>query len=458
MTSTRPVAVELHDVPHSDPWKTIQLGARLISPKVGLIRAISYGIHMPQDSVFLALGAGNADLSHFSAILNADKAGGGGESLETALAATIGEAVERYCMLFYDKREMVRAPYTEVAEHAVCPDELRLYRRDQVEMKPDSIRLDYFDEDLAINWVWAYSLTHEIPRLVPATLVYMQYKLDESEGAPGRNASSGLAAGATLEEAILTGLFEVVERDAFTIAWLHRQVRTRINIDLPELQDVLRKRFFLDHPSVDFQIYDITLDVPIFSVFGILRRPAEFGPVLCVSSVSRLNPKEAIRKAMREVGQGMPYLRFLRLQLKEWEPSEDFSDLTSFDHHFTHYSKRSELIPKALAFCDGVPEVALSSLPDRSSGRVLGDINACIEMLRNIGKEVIVADITTPEIRDLGLHVVRVIVPGLVPLHGNHNFPYLGVKRLYEIPERMGWTYGAWNAAEGFNPFPHPFP
>jgi len=169
MTSARPVAVELQDVPYSDPWKTVEIGARLISPKVGLIRSISYGIHLPQDSLFLALGAANGDLSHFSDILNADKSGGGGESLETALAATIGEAVERYCMLFYDKREMVRAPYREVAEHAVPPAELRLYREDQVETRPDGIRLDYFDDDLVINWVWAYSLTQKRPRLVPAT-------------------------------------------------------------------------------------------------------------------------------------------------------------------------------------------------------------------------------------------------------------------------------------------------
>ncbi|MEM8962665.1 MAG: YcaO-like family protein [Acidobacteriota bacterium] len=447
-------AVELQDVPFSDPLTTIELGRRLISSKVGLIRFISYGIYLPQDTFCMALGSSNADLSRFSEIQNADKAGGGGESLETAMAATIGEAVERYCMLFYDKKDMVLAPYREVAADAVSPDTLRLYSRQQVKDKADHIRLDYFDEDTPIRWVAGYSLTHHRSRLVPATQVYMQYKLDDGEGSPGRNASTGLAAGATLEEAILTGLYEVIERDAFVICWLHAKTGKRLIIDDADLQDSMSRRFHTDHPSVDFQVFDITLDIPAFSVFGILRRPSEFGMVNCVSSVCRLSPKAAMRKCLREVGQGMPYLRFLREQFKDWEPASDYSDLTTFDHHYTHYSKRPELIPKALAFCDEVTdEIELSKIPDRSTGRVLGDLQACLDMIKQAGYEVIVVDITTPDIRDLGLHVVRVMVPGLVPIHGNHNFPYLGVQRLHDIRDIMSWQ-----PANGFNPYPHPFP
>jgi ribosomal protein S12 methylthiotransferase accessory factor len=57
-----------------------------------------------------------------------------------------------------------------------------------------------------------------------------------------------------------------------------------------------------------------------------------------------------------------------------------------------------------------------------------------------------------------GLFVVRVIVPGLVPLHSNHLRPFLGVRRLYDVPVRLGWERDGWRAETGFNPFPHPFP
>ena len=322
------------------------------------------------------------------------------------------------------------------------------------------MRLDYFDEETRIRWVWGYSLTGRRPRLVPATMVYLQYALDDDEQAPGRNASTGLAAGYTLEEAILTGLYEVIERDAFTLCWLHRRVGRRLLVDDPELSNRLRTHFYCDRPGVDLRLFDITLDIQVPSVFATMRRPAEFGPVLCVSSVTRLSPREMVRKALREVGQGLPYLRFLLHQLRDWQPAPDFSDLRTFDHHCTLYAKRPELIPAALSFCDEPHgEAVLSELSDRSSGSVLTNLETCVEMVRQAGDyEVIVVDITTPDVRELGLHVVRVLVPGLVPLHGNHSFPYLGVRRLWELPSKLGWEASGRDAATGLNPYPHPFP
>ncbi len=399
------------------------------------------------------------DLSRFSSILNASKAGGGGESIETALAATIGETAERYCMLFYDKSTMVLASYQDVAQDAVAPDLLRLYSREQIEQWKGASRLDNFANDSKIRWVWGYSLTTKQPRLVPASLVYLNYNFDDDEAAIGLNASSGLAAGLTVEEAILVGLYEVVERDAFTVAWLHRKVGPKIIVDEPDYIHTLKTRFNIDHPKVDFQIFDITLDIAIPSVFAMLRRPSEFGPTLCVSSVSRLNTRDAVRKCFRESGQGLPYFRYLQTQLKDWDPKPDYSDLLSFDHHCMLYVKRPELVPKALEFCDKVnEEVLLSQTPNRSTGRVLGDIELCVELLKEQDKEVIVVDITTPDILEVGFRVVRVIIPGLVPLHGDHRLPYFGAQRLFDLPSQLDWQQTGWDPDAGLNPYPHPFP
>jgi ribosomal protein S12 methylthiotransferase accessory factor len=460
MAISRPVGLNLRDVDYTDPLTTIKMGSRLVSSKVGIIRAIGTGISRAQDPVSLALGALAPDLANVSDIMNANKAGGGGEDIETALASTIGEAVERYCMLFYDRAEMVYGSYREIGDDAVHPDLMRLYSREQVERRGPDVKLAYFDEDSKIYWAWGHSLTTGKPRLVPASQVYMEYHWEEDEAPIGRNASSGLAAGTTLEEAILTGLFEVVERDAYTVCWLHRKVRGRINFDDVELQHTLKNSFHYGHPKVDIQIYDITLDIPIPSIFGAMRRPTEFGPVLCVSSVTRLRPRDAIRKCLREIGQGLSYLRFLKHQLRDWEPEPDFSNLAVFDHHCTTYTKRPELVAPAMAPFDAVTkEINFSEIPDRSTGRVLSDIELSVEMLKQAGYEVIVCDITSPDIRDVGLHVVRVLIPGLVPLHGNHVYQYHGVKRLHDIPRIMGWDQeDGWDPKAGFNPMPHPFP
>jgi ribosomal protein S12 methylthiotransferase accessory factor len=405
------------------------------------------------------MGIAASDTSRFSDVVNTSKGGGGGERLENALAASLGEAVERYCMFFYDKEQMVFAPYREIQQDAVSPEQVRLYSREQVEALGPDTRARYLEEDTPVRWVWGTSLTDQRPRLVPASFVYMGYKYDDDEPPIGRNASTGLAAGLTIEEAILTALYEVIERDAFTLCWLQQRPGRRIEVDDEVLDTLLRRRFHKGHPKVDLQIYDITTDVPVFSAFVVMRRPTEFGVATCVGSTTRLVPGQAVHKCLIEAGQAIPYFRFLLAQLADWEPRADFSDVSSFDHHCVFYLKRPELVPDAFAFLKASADpVRLSSIPDRSTGSVRGDIERCVALLQQSGLEVIVVEITTPDALDVGLRVVRVVVPGMVPLHGVHRFPFLGSKRLYDLPQKLGESKPGPGGDAGLNPYPHPFP
>jgi len=453
------VALKLEDVPRSDPMETIRRASRMVSTRVGIVQRVSHGTYHAQDPATFAMGIMASDISRFSETANSSKGGGGGEILVGALAATLGEAAERYCMFFYDKKQMVFAPYREIAAEAVSPDLVRLYSRQQIEGLGPGARVRYFNDDTPVRWVWGYSLTDEKPRLVPASFVYMNYQYDDDEPVIGRNASSGLAGHLTLEEAILTGILELVERDAFTICWLSKRPGRKVIIDDEETEKLLREKFHYGHPKVETHIHDVTLDVPIPSFFTWIERPTEMGPAVCVGSTSRLDPKAALRKCFLEAGQGIPYFRFLLGQLKDWEPSDDFMNVTSFDHHCVFYLKRPDLVPEAFSFLEDVEgEVPLSSIKNRSTGRVLGDIQACVELLRQAGLEVIVVEITTPDIREIGLRVVRVIIPGMVPLHGVYKFPFLGSKRLAKFPLRAKPGQGNGHETATFNTYPHPFP
>jgi len=453
-----PVAVELRDVPPSDLWESIRRGSRLVSSRVGLFRRVVETRYQAQDPVVFSSGVLPADLSRILPGGQALKAGGAGDSAATALMSGIGEAVERYCGCFYDRDQVVVGSFRELAEHAVPPDLLRLFSRRQVEsLGPGGP--DYFDDDSRIGWVWGYSLGERRPRLVPASLVYLSYRPEEGEARIGLNASTGLASGATREEAILGALLEIVERDAFTLAWLHRQAGRRIEVDDDSVQAALRGRLSAGRPSVDLQIFDITTEVPIPVVFLLMKRQAEFGPVACVATASRLSPREALHKCIQEAGQAFPYFRYLLDTERDWQPAEDCSNLSTFDYHCLYYLRRPDLVGPAFAFCDDCAErVALSALPDRSRGRIKADIEYCVEHLAAAGYDVIVADVTTPEVAQVGLAAVRVIVPGLVPLHGHHRLQFLGVRRLHEAPRKLGWERRGWRPEAGLSPFPHPFP
>jgi ribosomal protein S12 methylthiotransferase accessory factor len=66
-------------------------------------------------------------------------------------------------------------------------------------------------------------------------------------------------------------------------------------------------------------------------------------------------------------------------------------------------------------------------------------------------------DVTTPEIRELGLHVARVVAPELCPLDVVHLARFLGGRRLYHAAHESGLARAAL-APSDLNPLPHPFP
>jgi ribosomal protein S12 methylthiotransferase accessory factor len=458
---------QLRDVPVSDPFETIRKGLRLLSPKVGIIRELGGGVHFTGDPECFVIGNHVCDPSRFTKQpYHKDRSGSAGLAIEHALAAAIGEAVERYCMRFYWDDELVLGTYRELSRtyDLVHPRATRLHTQEQIDARAKTAiggvaRQVVLDDDVPIRWTWGYSLTDQKPKLVPAHMVYLPYRTLKGEARVGWNSSTGLAAGNTLEEAILSGICEWVERDAFVICWLNRGVPRRIEVDDSVVKQLLEERFQVDDPHVDLRIFDTTLDIQIPSILVWMRRPMDFGLGCFVGAACRTTPRGACTKALVELAQCVPYGRLSLQQYENWVPKEDFTDIWSFDRHSIFYMKRPDLIEESFRFlAEAKIEGKLSDLPDLSTGNVRADVDKTVVELARHGYETLVVDLTTPDVQEAGLHAVRVLVPGLQNLHGNHNWPCLAVERTYTVPRTLGWESRGWRAEDGLNPFPHPFP
>ena len=82
-----------------------------------------------------------------------------------------------------------------------------------------------YSPDLKYYWVWGYSLIHDSPYLIPEQLAYYvdpDLIYDRRNKPINRfvyDTSNGLALGSTRSEAVLHGIFELLERDAFLSMW-----------------------------------------------------------------------------------------------------------------------------------------------------------------------------------------------------------------------------------------------
>ena len=86
------------------------------------------------------------------------------------------------------------------------------------------------DPDAEIDWTPVWSLTRGEPRYLPTAFCY--FNAPQPDGEPFCiGDSNGNAAGNTLEEAVLQGFLELVERDAVALWWYNRVQRPGVDLD-----------------------------------------------------------------------------------------------------------------------------------------------------------------------------------------------------------------------------------
>ena len=235
-----------------------------------------------------------------------DMNGGAGLTLSAARAAAVGEGLERYCASVYDPAELkVGNADTLAKTHRVAPPEsFALFHPSQGAAFPT------FDNSSRLAWATGRSLISDAQTLVPACLVYMPYHPQEpGEVAPAPAISTGLACARSYPEAVLGGLYECFERDAFVIHWMNRITPRRI---VPEAEDaiacVYRER--LAKPGLHYTLLDLTLDPPVPSYLCVLVDDRNEVPMISVGGASSFDTPRAQLKAMMEAA-----------QTREWESS-----------------------------------------------------------------------------------------------------------------------------------------
>lgn len=451
-------SILLKDVQETSLGETLAKGQQLINRRVGIIHSIQeYRVSPSDPALFYFAGArANYNCFHSSTrkILPAIKnAGGASLSRERAKAAVIGEAVERYCSGIYDEDNFIYATFEEIKKDAVDLRMFVLYSQEQYSKK-DFI-FAKFSEKTKMNWVWGYSLTYNRPLLVPAGFVYVPYVFANKSAIIDQPVSTGLACANNKEEAILRGIYEVVERDAFMIMW--HNMLCMPGIDLENVKNETARKIIERYPpGVKLYVHNITNDLEIPTMFGIVFQEFGDGPAAAVGAATRLNPEDALVKCLEETAHTRFYTRYLLRGRPNYKIRDDFSDITDLSHHPFLYGHR-EILP-AVNFLRNSPYMTeIDKVSNRSSGTILGDIQVCLEILSKRGFEVIVVDITTQDIRQVGFVVTKVLIPGLQPLDVELKTRHLGGGRLYEVAKILGYKDRK-TTAEELNKYPHPFP
>jgi ribosomal protein S12 methylthiotransferase accessory factor len=388
-----------------------------------------------------------------------ESSGGAGLSPADAKRAALGELIEGYCASFFDRGQLLVGPFAELTARAPLVDPARFALYAPAQHEQPGFPFARFDHRTVVAWTRGTSVVSGAEALVPACTVYMPYVRTPAEADIGPTISTGLAAGPSLQAATLSGLLECIERDAFTLFWLNRSPVRAVDVTSPRHHPVAELfRHRLARPGFRYAVYEMPTDLGVTAIVVVLASPSPRGTIYSIGAAARADGADATAKALIEAVQGRSYVQHLLAQAPDWQPKADFSDVVDFPLAAKLYSAVPRLAGELEGIADRVTaRVAVGDLPAATARAPAATLARLAGRFRDLGYELVAVDVTTRDIGGLGLSVVRVVAPELQRLHAHHRYPFLGGRRLYELPVKLGHRASPPDAAD-FNPLPHPFP
>ncbi|GIJ12067.1 YcaO-like family protein [Micromonospora andamanensis] len=338
---------------------------------------------------------------------------------ELARRIAICEAVERYAGLYSRPAPIITATARELGSRALSLDEVA--RCSAAELRRPDCPVVLPDPDAVIRWTEAVELTNEEHRLIPLMMARMCPPVMPAERF-WLSMSTGCAIHRTPAQALLGGLYEVIERDSISVAWLRRLPLPRldpaaVSTDVAEIVSWFRDRHITVH------LFDATTDVAVPSVLCVVESPNDRRVSQVMGAAAGFDvPGTALKAVLEATVLIAPLSGRIRIPRRY----RDFADPMAGAANMARASRR-----RAFSFLlDGAGERDTSIPPGRQVGSPEAELAQVLNVLRQRGMTAYATDVTPPEVAAAGYTVVQVQVPALQPASLAPQMQYRGHNRL----------------------------
>jgi ribosomal protein S12 methylthiotransferase accessory factor len=387
---------------------------RALDDRVGLVTQVGERESFPLPYYI----AQTADTTAYSDARAAALAAGVDANWDRAFVKGLGEALERYSAGVYRTTSFIRAP-ARTRANPVTPDAF---------VRPDSATTPGIDDPIA--WVTGQDLLSGTAVSLPAAFV--QYPPHSERLGPA--ITTGLGLGNAGVEALLSGLYEVVERDATMLAWYSTYEPLAVTVrdeatraaspDVAAQYATLVRRARSEGLSATALLVTQDVDVPV--VAAAVHRDASDDesdwPRFAAGSAADLDAAAAARDALAEAIQNWMELRAMG---PEQAAAEDgaIGEYADFPPAVQSFVDAPTSVPAA--------EVGPDSVPDGAA-----ELDAVLDRVRAAGLSAYASRLTPRDVEALGFEVVRVLVPAAQPLFVGE--PYFG-DRAETVPGELGF-------------------
>lgn len=338
----------------------------------------------------------------FSDVRAAEFAAGVDPDWDAAFMKALGEGLERYCAGVFRSAEFTVAPERTRAT-PVSPSRF---------VRPDSYRAP--DPEEPIPWVEGEHLETGESVSLPAEFVH--YPPQNERHKP--SITTGLGLGNSGAEALLSGLYEVVERDATMLSWYSTFDPLALDVDDDGYAE-LEKRAHAENLTATPLLVTQDVDVPV--VAAAVHRDGEW-PNFAVGSGASLDPTDAARSALSEALQNW-------MELRAMGPEQANAEGGAIGAY-------ADFPDAAREFVDAGPAVPASSVGPDEVPTGEDELAAVVERVADGDLDAYAARTTTEDVERLGFEAVRVLIPAAQPLFQGD--PFFG-DRAESVPAAMGF-------------------
>ncbi|WP_299331395.1 YcaO-like family protein [Haloplanus sp.] len=366
---------------------------RAVDDRLGLLTGVGERESFPVPYYIAA----TADTTVYSDARAGSFAAGVDTDWDRAFMKALGEGLERYCAGVYRGAEFD----AEAGTRAVDPGSF---------VAPD----DRSSAEGATAWVPGENLSTGAPVSLPAEFVH--YPPPEARHRPA--ITTGLGLGTDGLDALLSGLYEVIERDAAMLSWYSTYEPLGLVVD-DERFEALVARARAEALSVSPVLITADVDVPVVAVA--VHRDGAW-PRFAVGSGADLDATAATRSALAEALQNW-------MELRAMGPD----DAADEEGAIARYAEFPPAARELTAPDDGVPAASVGpeTIPTAEA-----ELDAVVSRVVDAGLSTYAARITTADVADLGFEAVRVCSPTAQPLFVGD--PYFG-GRAETVPRDLGY-------------------
>ena len=356
-------------------------------------------------------------------------------SKKLALLKCLGEAVERLCQETFSLKNISFDTY----EHL------------QKTQQNLSINGDTpLSNEVKIGWTSCTRLIDGSPSLIPAQFAHYSFVSFYDEPVITSLISTGGATGTSHEKTLLAGLYEVIERDAFTTTYFIKAPVVHIDIGSIENEEVQAINQSLKKYYLEWHLFDISNDIRVPVYLSLLLDRTGIGPAVTSGASSSHDPIESIMKSVSEATMSRPWIR-ASLSDDRGYHSIMRAETKGIQKRLERglYWFYTERIQK-LSFWLDLPKVKMKrkGVVFRSPSEELSTV---VSRLEKLGFPIYYVNLTHDQLRPFHFKVYKVIVPKLHGLYLDNTTMKYDIHRLDQVASYFNVS------ADKLNKIPHPF-